>query len=144
MTWKFFELAGRPRVEDLWYRSYTFLSGKCKAGYFCREGAQSDQPEQDTQDPPRFGPCPAGHSCPEATAEPKPCPPGKYADDSEVSVLWKNCIILYYIVLYCIVMYYIILYCLELCCITLYCNVLYYIILYCIALYCIILYDIVL
>lgn len=61
--------------------------GKCAAGFFCSINAISMQPQAlddaasrayGTNNPPRWGPCPQGHYCPEESAYPTKCPIGKY------------------------------------------------------------------
>ncbi|XP_053729819.1 SCO-spondin isoform X1 [Synchiropus splendidus] len=48
-------------------------TGKCRAGFFCLEGAsRPDPPGEDGHG----GPCPKGHYCPEASPAPQPCPAG--------------------------------------------------------------------
>ena len=55
-------------------------SGPCQAGYYCKLGVNSSQP-----DPPLSsgvgGRCPAGFYCPEGTDEPKGCLIGTYSKD---------------------------------------------------------------
>jgi hypothetical protein len=48
--------------------------GPCAAGYFCKKGAALDEPN-DTDD---YGICPEGYYCTEDTADPVPCPVGKF------------------------------------------------------------------
>ena len=56
------------------------VTGSCDAGYFCRENATSQQPEDDIQNPKRFGRCPpGGYFCVQGSISPQPCPPGTYA-----------------------------------------------------------------
>jgi len=53
-------------------------TGLCDAGYWCKEGASSGQPDDDPND--KFGKCPTGgYYCTEGSHAPRPCPPGRYS-----------------------------------------------------------------
>ncbi|XP_055369802.1 uncharacterized protein si:ch211-286b4.4 [Betta splendens] len=68
-------------------------SGPCRPGFYCTEGSQTATPwgnnTGDTRSPSplsgdstagrfRGNACPAGHFCPEGSAQPSPCPPGTF------------------------------------------------------------------
>lgn len=55
-------------------------SGLCSAGFFCSKLSIEAEPlaKDLKEDPPRWGPCLAGHYCPEGTAYPFKCPIGTY------------------------------------------------------------------
>ena len=59
-----------------------FPSELCSPGYFCRLGAASAAPTQDTGD---AGLCPPGYFCPLGTEAPKPCPKGTFSTKSMLS-----------------------------------------------------------
>ncbi|XP_028563977.2 uncharacterized protein LOC114585457 [Podarcis muralis] len=63
-------------------RGQTSPEGLCMAGWFCPEGSVS------AQNPDYL--CPLGHYCPMGSPQPKPCPPGKYQDETGQS-LCKVC-----------------------------------------------------
>ena len=50
--------------------------GNCNAGYFCKSYSPHNTPGQDGSG--RYGRCPAGHYCVAGTADPMPCPMGRY------------------------------------------------------------------
>ena len=52
------------------------LQVDCAPGYYCREGAATRYPEDDGTD--RFGPCPAGHYCPQGSDAPIACAAGYF------------------------------------------------------------------
>ena len=52
-------------------------SGSCDAGYWCKTEAKSKQPSEEAG---KQGPCPpGGYYCPEGSADPQPCPAGRYS-----------------------------------------------------------------
>jgi hypothetical protein len=56
-------------------------SGLCSAGYFCSFGSNSSTPSSTTSSSltqPNADRCPLGHYCPQGTADPLPCPAGRY------------------------------------------------------------------
>jgi len=62
--------------------SLVLPQGDCDPGYYCWEGSISKTPlvhENPTNIPiSKFGPCPAGHYCPQGTVEPFECPAGTF------------------------------------------------------------------
>nr|XP_032658237.1 neurogenic locus notch homolog protein 3-like [Chelonoidis abingdonii] len=64
------------------HRGQSTPEGRCKEGWFCPEGSVSGL------NPDYI--CPVGHYCPTGSPEPKPCPSGKYQDQTGQS-LCKTC-----------------------------------------------------
>ncbi|XP_050777455.1 signal peptide, CUB and EGF-like domain-containing protein 3 [Gopherus flavomarginatus] len=64
------------------HRGQSTPEGRCKEGWFCPEGSVSGL------NPDYI--CPVGHYCPAGSPEPKPCPSGKYQDQTGQS-LCKTC-----------------------------------------------------
>ena len=52
----------------------------CDAGYFCKSGAKTATPQQDSL----ANVCPAGHYCVEGTAAPTKCPVGTYSNNTKL------------------------------------------------------------
>ncbi|EDV28435.1 uncharacterized protein TRIADDRAFT_51343 [Trichoplax adhaerens] len=52
-------------------------TGKCTAGFYCLPGSRTAQPKDISEG--TGGPCPKGNYCPEGSAAPVPCPPGRYS-----------------------------------------------------------------
>ena len=48
----------------------------CSAGYYCREGAETSTPIEDSD----ANECPAGYYCPQQTDEPIACPVGSFSN----------------------------------------------------------------
>ena len=67
--------------------SLTSPFANCSAGYFCRAGATSASPNQGHD----ANVCPRGFICAEGTAEPEPCPPGTFSNQTGVQVSCEDC-----------------------------------------------------
>ena len=52
----------------------------CSAGFYCRSGAKSATPMQDSN----AYECPVGHYCPEMSAEPSKCPVGTFSNNTRL------------------------------------------------------------
>ncbi|KAL8173679.1 UNVERIFIED_CONTAM: hypothetical protein K2H54_015666 [Gekko kuhli] len=59
------------------------VTGLCWEGYFCSQGAERPNPEN--QHNGHAGPCPTGHYCPRGTAVPQPCPVGTFGPRNKLS-----------------------------------------------------------
>lgn len=60
-------------------------TGDCNPGYFCKTNAETNKPSALDIVSGRWGKCPAGSYCPQATAYPYPCPAGKFSTSESLT-----------------------------------------------------------